>query len=190
MQCQRSTALETLVSLLLIVTYFELYFLLTYECTHSSRFTEEPSEDEKEEMDKLEAIASGEDVENSSGDLSKLKSESAALDWNLGSKVGIRSATEDAIALLKKYDANLPEDDAKAKQKVGPLLLAHKNEKPEEIVAALWKEIGKKASEHEKEVKNQALEKVTKVAANTGLVSAFKELSDLYSKEGTSEEVV
>lgn len=152
---------------------------------YASRFTEEPSEKEKEEMDTLEAIASGEASEDNDADLAALKSESVTFEWNLGSKEGIRAATDDAIALLRKYNANIPEDDTKAKQKVGPVLLAHKKEKPEDIVAALWKEVGKQVSKEQKEVKDKALEKVTKVDANAGLVGAFKELAELYAKEGT-----
>lgn len=151
---------------------------------NASRFTEEPSEKEKEEMDKLEAIASGEDTEDSNGDLANMKKESASFEWNLSSKDGIRSATEDAIALLKKYNASLPEDETKAKQKVGPVLLAHKREKPEDIVAALWKEVGKKVSKEEKDEKDKALEKTTNVDANAKLVAAFQELSEFYAKEG------
>lgn len=136
-------------------------------------------------MDKLEAIASGEEVADSNGEVSGLKNESTTLEWNLSSKGGIRSATDDAIALLRKYNANIPEDDTKAKQKVGPLLLAHKNERPEDVVAALWKEFGKQVTKEEQEVKDKALEQVTNVPANAGLLAAFKELSDLYAKEGT-----
>lgn len=151
----------------------------------SFRFTEEPSEEEKEEMDKLEANASGEGTEDSNGDLANLKNEAAKLEWNLSSKVGIRSATEDAVALLKKYNAKIPEDATKAKQKVGPVLLAHKQEKVEDIFAALWKELGKKVSQEEQAEKDKTFQQVTKVDANAGLVAAFKELSELYAKEGT-----
>ena len=137
-------------------------------------------------MDKLEANASGEGTDDSNGNLASMQAESAGFDWNLSSKEGIRSATDDAIALLKKYNAKLPEDATKAKQKVGPVLLAHKREKPEDIVAALWKEVGKQVTKEEKAEKDKALAKVTKVDANAGLVAAFQELSELYAKEGKS----
>ncbi|GAX18573.1 hypothetical protein FisN_10Hh226 [Fistulifera solaris] len=152
-------------------------------------FTEEPSEEEKEKMDKLEADATGEGTDDSNGDLAGMKKEAASLEWNLSSKEGIRSATEDAIALLKKYNAKLPEDATKAKQKIGPVILAHKRETPEDIIATLWKEVGKQLSNEEKEQKDKALEKTTKVDANAKLVAAFQELSEYYSKEANQRAV-
>jgi hypothetical protein len=135
-------------------------------------------------MDKLEADASGEGTDDSNGDLANMKKESSSFDWHLSSKEGIRSATEDAIALLQKYNAKLPEDATKAKQKIAPVILAHKQESPEEIIAALWKEVGKQMSQEAKERKAKALETTTKVDANAKLVAAFQELSEYYTKEG------
>jgi len=146
----------------------------------------EPSEDENEEMDRLDAEATGTGTsETAKQETSLLEQDAAKLDWNLKSKQGIRTATEELMQLLRKHAVDIPADDGQAKQRIGPILAANRDQSPVQVVQAVVKEFGLATEKKAKaEKKQEVVSSMIQNPANAAMLTAFQELADLYYKEG------
>jgi len=151
------------------------------------RYSVEPSEEEKEAMEKLD-----EEVKGGAGPMAsddsiedKMKEEASNIEWKLVSKQGIRAATAGMVSLLRKYDVDVPSDEIQAKQKVGPVIAANRAKSAAEIIPIAIETFGfiedKKAKA---EKKAAAVTAMVKVQSNAALAAAFQELAELYFKEG------
>jgi hypothetical protein len=165
------------------------------------RYTEEPSEEAKAEMDRRteEAAQNAEAGVGSSDpgaatsvsdDKAKLLKEAEGLaeQWNLGSKKGLQSASESICRILTNYTGkhvDLPQDEKKAKMEVGKIILENKDKTPSEVMEAVIKKFGFAELKAEIEKKREeVVESACKNPSNAALVLAFHELSQLYYKEG------
>lgn len=145
-------------------------------------------------MDKLIETAKGEGtaVDESDKDVARLiKAASKKIKkWNLSSKDGLRAAAKDLIDVFREEESSgktvdLPEDEADAMRKVGPILLREKSLSVAEMIPIIIKEFGFVQDKKEKAAKKEAaIEGLVKNARNAPVIAAFRELGDLYFKEG------
>jgi len=167
--------------------------------SYSYRYEEEPTEEQEKEMERLVSVAKGEEVEGSSAvgagaendpRMAELIKAASKLPWDLNSREGIRDATKGMVQILLDQDhpkVDLPSEDKQARQKIGPLLLRHKELSATEMVPILVKEFGFVEEKQAKEVKKEmAIGQMVKNPKNAGIVMAFQELGDLYFKEGNT----
>jgi Helix-hairpin-helix domain len=174
--------------------------------------TVEPTEEEKEEMDRIDTEAKnggpvattkksrsgikGEDDDDDEDDLAKLQRAAAALTWNLASREGLRTAAADMLALLQNHAGprtiDLPVDDdhpdtvaITVLPKIGQAIATNRTLTAAEIVPLLIEQFGFKEDKQRKaSMKQAALATIVACPENSALVSAFVELSDLYFKTG------
>jgi poly [ADP-ribose] polymerase len=154
-------------------------------------YTEEPSEEEQEAMDKLESEASldipAPDPELDV-DIGKLVKEAEKLEWKLTSKDGLRKAVAELTDVVQKHEGksvDLPDDIGSAKMKVGEVIARNREKSAAELVPIIVQEFGFKESKVAKAAKKEAaMEIMVKEPKNLPLVAAFQELSELYFKEG------
>lgn len=164
------------------------------------RYTEEPTEEQKAEMDRLaeeatqNAEAGGGSLDAGaasavSDDKAQLVKEAEGLaEWSLASKKGLQAASEAICRILKNYTTkhvDLPQDDKRAKMEVGKIILENKDKTSGEIMEAVIKKFGFAEVKAEIEKKRgEVVEHACKNVKNAPLVMAFHELSQLYYKEG------
>jgi hypothetical protein len=155
-----------------------------------NRYTEEPTDEEKEAMDHMEESAQqggAVDVE-SDPDVNKLVNNAAKLTWDLHSKDGMKKAASDLIQLFHNHKGkhlDLPDDAGAARMKVGTALAQHRDLSAGEMVKLLVQEVGFCESKAERSaLKEAALESAMREPKNASLVAAFQELAALYFKEG------
>ena len=141
-------------------------------------------------MDRLEAEAKGEEVGGGkTGEVAMpaLKEAASKLEWTLNSKQGIRAGTDALLKILRNTEPHLdlPEDDAEAKQRLGPLIAGNREKSAEDMIPLIVKEFGFAEDKKVKaEKKEAAISRGTTNPKNAPLVAAFQELSELYFKEG------
>jgi hypothetical protein len=169
-------------------------------CAALYRYAVEPSESEKEEMDRLEQDATGEGGVTSrdgsgGGDavaaLQQAAAKLLATNWTLTSKQGLRAATDDLIKILRSSSSefptvDIPADDVAAKQRIGPLLVRHRDLSAADMIPIIVNEFGFAQDKKEKAAKREAAVSASlKNPANGPLVAALQELAELYFKEGS-----
>jgi hypothetical protein len=140
-------------------------------------FTEEPTEEEMEEM-KAEK-GSGAAVNPMA---QELLNEATELKWTLDNNQAI-SAAADKVAKLVQGKVALP--DKVAKKEIGQILLPNKDKSPQEIVQLV---IDKFGFAEDRIVKNETKEAAMKNACNNpkngAILSVFQELAQYYFKDG------
>jgi Helix-hairpin-helix domain len=160
---------------------------------HHDRFTQEPTEQEKEEMDKIEEAAQGGggssavDVDNDPA-VAALVKKANKLEWQLTSKDGLKKAANDLLNLFQNHKGkhlDLPDDEGAARMKIGTAIAQNRDLSAGDMVKHLVKELGFVEAKAELAMKKEtALESAVKEPQNAGIVAAFQELAELYYKEG------
>lgn len=160
---------------------------------------EEPSEEENEKMDALEAAAKGGGPEITSSDknltdLLKDQQNEQNIRWDLSNREGLRTATEDVLRVLsspskKKSNkmVDVPNDHSVAMQKVGQIIASNRTKALDEVLLLIVQEFGYKEDKENKE--NKKKEMISNAVGNpnnASLVAAFKELAELYFKTGNA----
>jgi hypothetical protein len=154
------------------------------------RYSEEPTEEEKAEMDRLIDEASGKEDSSAanSDDVAKLVKAASKLEWKLGNRKDLKTSTGGMVDLLLEHDGkkvDIPQDRQEAIKKVGPVIVANRELSAPEVIPVIVKEFGFLEDKKQKAAKKEsAIEKTTKNLNNSGIVGAFQELSELYFKEG------
>lgn len=150
-------------------------------------FLEEPTEEQKEEMDKLQEKAQGTDAtvgsESSAG--KKLLETVQDCKWDLTSgPKGIKAAAQELVDLVQgKVDLPEGRDPLRV---LGQMLMAHKDKGPQGVMEEIIAKYGfKENKEAQKVAKQAALEGACENPKNAPLLMAFQELAELYFK-GTS----
>jgi len=146
-------------------------------------FTEEPSEEVKEEMKSKKKDPNRTKKENA------VEESNAAvenLQFDLKSKAGIKAAASELLKVCREQNVDLPSEERKALTKVGQLILQNKDKNEKELFKIMVDEFGlKKSTKDVEKVKKVASDGCT-VSANGSLFLAFKELGDLYFKGGNN----
>lgn len=156
-------------------------------------FTEDPTEEETAEMDRLEAVSKGEEEDligdaaaaaGDDSDLGKLMKtgEGIVLDTS-GKKGAMKASAKQLVELLEANDSlDLPGD---LLMKVGKDLLNNKDKTTPELLQMFAKEFGwKTAKEAKAKGKEAALKNNCACPANAAIVLVFDEMADLYFKDG------
>jgi hypothetical protein len=153
-------------------------------------YTEEPTEEEKEEMEaqweaskagSAEAVAVGEDAKSI---VAKLVS--GIDEFDLSSAPGKKKAASDLVAAITGI-VDIPDDEAKARMAIGRIVMMHSNSTKDEVIQAVIDEFGLKAvNEEQSKVKAKAATSICACPANAPVLEAIMELSSLYFKEGNA----
>lgn len=120
-------------------------------------------------------------------DVATLQAAVADLDWNVGSKAGLRQAANDLLAVLQAHPKplDLPADDKEARQTVGALISLHRDKSAAELIPFVVDDLGFKDDKERAAVKKEeGASKACKNPANAPIVAALSELSELYFGEG------
>jgi hypothetical protein len=151
-------------------------------------YTEEPTEEEKEEMEaqweatkagSAEAVAAGE-----GGKSIVAKLVSGIDDFDLSTGPGKTKAAGDLVAAVAGI-VDIPDDESKAKLAVGKIVVMNTDSSKEEILQAIIDEFGLKAvNEEQSKAKAKAATSICGHPANAPVLEAIMELSSLYFKEG------
>jgi hypothetical protein len=146
-------------------------------------YTEEPTEEEKEAMDKLMEQTRGED--DKAGATSDkgvdLLQQAESMNWKLSNKEGIKKATAELLGLVEDK-VDLPASK-NAKMTLGSMVVGNSDKTPKEIVQLVIEKYGFKEEKEEKAAaKEAALEGMCENPKNAPLLMAFQELSQLYFK--------
>jgi hypothetical protein len=155
-------------------------------------FTEQPTEEEVEEMNRIEAEATGEEIEgkphDEDSDLGRLIKSANDIKLDFSNKATTQATTAKVVQLLQENGKlDLPDDERKLRMDVGQLLVANKGVALTEILTKLVKQFGWvdiKAAKAKKQ--EEAAGSSCAVAANAPLLMVMKELSDCYYREGNS----
>ena len=146
-------------------------------------YTSEPTDEEKEEMDKVAEAAR--EVGGEGGPENPIQTEllerASKMEWKLSNKAGIQEATAELTDLVTgKLD--LPEAK-KAKMAIGSIVVGNKDKSPKEIVELVIQKYGIKEEKEKKAVaKEAALEGMCGHPKNAPVLMAFQELAQLYFK--------
>lgn len=142
-------------------------------------FTQEPTEEEKEDLQKQVDAAKGKRSAPPPHAEALLKY-AEQCDWDLTSKKGVQEATKELVELVQdKLD--LPERDPK--RLLGPIVMSSKDKGSKGIMEELIDKFGfKNEKEAKKNAAIDALEGSCGHPKNAALVMAFQELSSLYFK--------
>ena len=153
-------------------------------------YMEEPTEEEKEEMEgqweaakagSAEAVAAGEDGMSV---VSKLVS--GIEDFDLSSPPGIQKAAVDLVAALSEI-VDIPDDERKARMEIGKIVMMNKTSSKEKILQVIIDQFGLKAvNEEQSKAKAKSATSVCGHPANAPVLEAIMELSSLYFKEGNA----
>jgi len=153
-------------------------------------YMEEPTEEEKEEMEgqweaakagSAEAVAAGEDGMSV---VSKLVS--GIEDFDLSSPPGIQKAAVDLVAALSGI-VDIPDDERKARMEIGKIVMMNKTSSKEKILQVIIDQFGLKAvNEEQSKAKAKSATSVCGHPANAPVLEAIMELSSLYFKEGNA----
>uniref|UniRef100_A0A7S3L535 PARP-type domain-containing protein n=1 Tax=Amphora coffeiformis TaxID=265554 RepID=A0A7S3L535_9STRA len=151
-------------------------------------YSEEPSDEQKAEMEQMIEEAAGETKAGShDDDIETLKKAASGLEWKLTGKAGIKKAVGDLLEVLQAHAnaLDLPEDPKEARSKLGSLIQMHRDKSVEEIIPLIVEELGFKGDKDAKAAKKEAaVENICKNPKNVHIVSVIQELSELYYKEG------
>jgi hypothetical protein len=152
------------------------------------RYSSEPSDKEKEEMQAMIDELTEENTAASEKDVALLQKAASTLEWNLASKTGLKTAVGAVLALLQNHagkTVDLPSEEGQARQKVGQIVAMHRDKTVEEVIPLLVKELGFREDKAAKAAKKEAaVGSVTAHPANGPAIAALKELGELYFKEG------
>ena len=153
-------------------------------------YTEEPTEEEKEEMEaqweaskagSAEAVAVGKQAKSI---VAKLVS--GIDEFDLSSATGKKKAARDLVAAISGI-VDIPDDEAKARMAVGQIVMMHSNSSKDEVLQAVIDEFGLKAvNEEQSKAKAKTATSICACPANAPVLEAIMELSSLYFKEGNS----
>lgn len=153
-------------------------------------YTEEPTEEEKEEMEaqweaskagSAEAVAVGKDAKSI---VAKLVS--GIDEFDLSSGPGKKKASSDLVAAVTGI-VDIPDDEAKARMAIGRIVMMHSNSSKDEVLEAIIDEFGLKAvNEEQSKVKAKTATTICACPANAPVLEAIMELSSLYFKEGNA----
>eukprot|EP00934_Nitzschia_sp_Nitz4_P003434 Nitzschia sp. Nitz4//scaffold29_size155292//65550//67145//NITZ4_002656-RA/size155292-processed-gene-0.45-mRNA-1//-1//CDS//3329546442//3424//frame0 len=144
-------------------------------------YLQEPSEEEKEEMDKLQEEARGESNPASSEAAEELLEAVRKCNWDLSNPKGIKNATTEMVELVKdKLD--LPEG-RDLKRLLGQIFVSNADKGAEGVAQEILDKYGfKEDKEAKQEAKQAALEAACENPKNGSLLMAFQELATLYFK--------
>lgn len=142
-------------------------------------YTEEPTEEQKKEMEALKDKARGKEEATDSAAGQELLEQAKKFNWDLSSAKGMKDAAAELVAHVEgKVD--LPEGHD-AKRKLGPLIIANMGEGPEGIVKAVIEKYGfKEQKEARAEAKQKVLEQTCENPKNAPIVQAFLECAEYY----------
>lgn len=159
------------------------------EAPRAKWFDEEPSEEEKEEMDRLAEVAKGNEPSGAEpdddSDLGQLMKAAEDIDLDFSTDAATKASTQKMMKILQGSSAklDLPEKDA-LRMAVGRTLVANKKESAPDLVKMLVNQFGfVKAKAEKAEKKKAAVEATCAVPENAALLCAFKELAEFYFKE-------
>ena len=148
-------------------------------------FLEEPSEEEKAEMDRLEAVAKGEETAEEANaevsddsDLGKLLKEAEGIKLDMSNREAIQESTAKIVELLEANGSlDLPEG---LKMKVGQGILQHTDLSAPELIKVFAKEFGfRKAKAEKAKAKESAIEAGCANPANAPLLLVFEEMASV-----------
>jgi len=169
---------------------------VTYQGTDAPRwmpwFDEEPSEEQKLEMEQLEKEAKGEvdhDAQvDGDSDLGKLLKKAEDLKLDLSDSSAIKKTTAAVVEfLMKDGSLDIPGDEKSLKMTVGKTLISNKDLPASDVIKLLAKHFGFAEVKKEKaKIKGTAVSESCACSANGPLVAAIDELSSLYFKAGNS----
>lgn len=166
-----------------------LLLLIFFSLANHSRYTEEPTEAEVAEMERLiEGAEEGTETGAHDDDIEAIKTEASKLEWSLEGKQGLKKALAGLLKVLQAHPnkLDLPDDEKEARLKLGQIMTMHRDKTAEEMVLLVVKEIGFHADKVAKAAKKEeAVESVCKNPKNASIVAALQELSELYAKEGS-----
>lgn len=144
------------------------------------------------------------DKDGEDDDTKKLVQAVSQIEWDLTSKVGIKSAVNalhqvlvadnnsnkennnaTAVATTTTKTLDLPDDAQQARMKILETVNMNRDKSADEMIPILIQEFGwAEVKAAKKAHKQAALEKTILCESNAGIVAALKELSELYMKEG------
>jgi len=157
----------------------------------ANRYSEEPNDKQKAEMEQMiEDAAGGPKAGSHDDDIETLRKAASALEWKLTGKAGIKKAVGDLLEVLQAHTnaLDLPEDPKEARSKLGSIIQMHRDKSVEEIIPLIVEELGFKGDKISKAAKKEAaVENICKNPKNAQIVSVIQELSELYFKEGTEK---
>ena len=143
--------------------------------------SDEPTDEEKEAMEKQidEARGEGGGEDNAVG--KELLEQAEKMDWKMIDKQQIQAATGELLKLVSgKID--LPENKP-PKMVLGPILLANRDKAPKEIVNLVIEKYGfKEEKEKKAAAKEAAIESQCANPKNAALLLVFQELKEFYFK--------
>jgi len=147
-------------------------------------FTEEPSEEEKQEMEKQ---ISGLAELKTDAVLESLLDRIHNDEWDVKSNANIKKMASRLVKICRELGTlNVPEDDGQAKMEIGKILLQNKTETKHVVLKHLVEKLGIKPSKAEVKAREATMESQCKCPANGPLYAAFSELMNLFFKEGNS----
>jgi hypothetical protein len=152
-------------------------------------YTTKPSEADEEEMDRLVDIVKGE-IESEENDehVAALVKAAEGIEWNIGTAAGIKKGTKAMVKIIHNYDVKtvdiLPDFDEAVRQ-VGPMIAGSRDLSAKEILKAILKDFGWKEDKETKAASKIAVQAdMIGCSTNAPVVDAFRELGDLYRKDG------
>ena len=152
-------------------------------------YEDEPTEAQKEEMDRLEEQASSTNQANPEAVDLVVRNVSQRMttttSWKLDSKASLRETVSNLVQILQDSGVSLPSDPTDASRKIGSMLIPIKHLPKEEIVKQLVQDLGfAQQKEAQAEQQKEAAKQAMACPANAAVVAAFQELAELYFKEG------
>jgi hypothetical protein len=148
-------------------------------------YSREPTEEEKEAMTAENEASKTDNVGDEKGMalLSNLQEKANELDWDLSSTAGLKKGAKDILHICTGH-IDLPDDEGKARMKVGQLVAANRTRSAAEILVLVADKFGFASVKAEKgKAKEQAMSSICKHHKNAPTMSVMLELRDLYGKE-------
>jgi hypothetical protein len=144
-------------------------------------YTEEPTDEEKEAMDKLIEQALGDENQGDNAVGKELLAEAEKMDWKLTNKKGIQAATAELVELVSgKVDIPASKN---AKMALGTLVVGNTDKTPKEILQIVIDKYGFKEDKEKKAAAKEAsAETICGNPKNAALLMALQELAQLYFK--------
>ncbi len=148
-------------------------------------YSEEPTEEQIEAMkavtEKHEAIAGGKASGEATPDMIKAAEDIDIDDWE---DMNPKEKAQE-ILVIGQDKITLPQDEKKARQDIGKMILHNMDASPVEVLKLVVAEFGMAEAKQEAKAKQQsAMKNACACPANAGIIAAFQELMEIYFKEG------
>lgn len=154
-------------------------------------YLEEPTEEEKEEMTKLQEEARGEGEVSESPAAKELLEAADKCKWEVDTPAGLQQTAAELVAIVKDK-VDLPEG-RDPKRLVGQILVSNKDKGAKGVLEEIIAKYGfKEDKEAKKEAKQAVMEAACENPKNAALLLAMQELATLYFKgkyDGTFSQV-